>query len=169
MGVAQLDHERWMAQALAQARGAASLGEVPVGAVVVCDDELVSVGANACVSTHDPTAHAEIVALRAAGRQLGNYRLSECALYVTVEPCTMCAGAAVHARVGSLIYGATEPKSGALVSTARVLDNPALNHRIEVHGGVLAADCGTVLREFFAARRAAAAVDVDATVGAADV
>lgn len=142
-----------MAVALEQARLAGSIGEVPVGAAVVVAGELVAVGANACLATQDASAHAEIVALRAAGQRLGNYRLPGAALYVTVEPCTMCAGAAVHARVRALFYGANEPKSGAVISTARVLDNPALNHRIEVLGGVLADECGELLRGFFAQRR----------------
>ena len=149
------DCERWMRHALEQANLAGAAGEVPVGAVVVVGDEIVGRGFNACVSRCDPTAHAEIVALRQAASHLKNYRMPGASLYVTLEPCTMCAGAAVHARIQSLVYGAAEPKSGAVVSTATVMDNPALNHRVDVLGGVLAAECGQLLQAFFAARRGA--------------
>ena len=142
-----------MRQALAQAERAAELGEVPVGAVVVIDGEVVGRGCNRGVSSSDPTAHAEIVALRDAAAARGNYRLPGSTLYVTVEPCTMCAGALVHARVGCVVFGAPEPRSGALISTASVLDNAALNHRVEVVGGVLAEECAERLRRFFADRR----------------
>ena len=148
-----VDCERWMSQALEQARLAGEAGEVPVGAVVVLGDRIVGRGRNSCVTDHDPTAHAEINALREAARHVANYRLPEASLYVTLEPCTMCAGAAVHARIGQLVYGATEPKSGAIVSTAAVLENSALNHRVGVTGGVMAADAAQLLQDFFAGRR----------------
>ena len=146
-------HEGWMVHALRCAGQAADAGEVPVGAVVVVDGEIVGEGANACIVSKDPVAHAEIVALRDAAARLGNYRLPGASLYVTLEPCTMCAGAAVHARIDTLVYGAPEPKSGALVSTARVLDNAALNHRVQVVSGVLEAQCAQIMRDFFALRR----------------
>ena len=142
-----------MRQALAQAEEAALLGEVPVGAVVVIGAEVVGRGFNRPISSADPTAHAEIVALRDAALRLGNYRLPGSTLYVTVEPCTMCAGALVHARVASLVFGTLEARSGAVTSTATVLENPALNHRVEVVSGVLAAQCADQLQRFFAARR----------------
>tara|TARA_Y100001934_G_scaffold254467_1_gene320386 strand:- start:1104 stop:1610 length:507 start_codon:yes stop_codon:yes gene_type:complete len=156
VGVAVSDkavHEGWMVHALRCAGQAADAGEVPVGAVVVVDGEIVGEGANACIVSNDPVAHAEIVALRDAAARLGNYRLPGASLYVTLEPCTMCAGAAVHARIDTLVYGAPEPKSGALVSTARVLDNAALNHRVQVVSGVLEAQCAQIMRDFFALRR----------------
>ena len=142
-----------MRQALAQAEEAAQVGEVPVGAVVVIGAEIVGRGFNRPVSSSDPTAHAEIVALRDAAQRLGNYRLPGSTLYVTVEPCTMCAGALVHARVASLVFGAPELRSGAVRSTAKVLENSALNHRVEVVSGVLAAQCADQLQRFFEARR----------------
>ena len=142
-----------MRQALAQAEQAAQVGEVPVGAVVVIGAEIVGRGFNRPVSSADPTAHAEIVALRDAAQRLGNYRLPGSTLYVTIEPCTMCAGALVHARVASLVFGAPELRSGAVTSTARVLENSALNHRVEVVSGVLAAQCADQLQRFFAAKR----------------
>lgn len=149
----QARDERFMRAALAMAERGAGLGEVPVGAVVVFEDEIVGEGCNQPRSSGDPTAHAEMVALRTAAQRIGNYRLTDCTLYVTIEPCTMCAGALVHARVARLVYGASEPRSGAVVSTAQVLDNPALNHRVEVSGGVLAEAAATLLRTFFRARR----------------
>lgn len=147
------EHERWMRLALAEARQAALAGEVPVGAVVVIDGREAGRGHNRPVSAHDPTSHAEIEALRDAATQTGNYRLPGATLYVTVEPCTMCAGALVHARVDRLVFGAWEPKAGAVRSVARVLDGEHLNHRVEVVEGVLAEECGEVMREFFARRR----------------
>ena len=147
------DSADWMRRALALARASGERGEVPVGAVVVLDGRVVGEGSNGPVGGHDPTAHAEVLALRDAARRLGNYRLPGADLYVTVEPCTMCAGALVHARIRQLVYGATEPKAGAVTSTARVLDNPALNHRVAVTGGVLAAECAALMQEFFARRR----------------
>ncbi len=148
-----MSHVDWMRLALKEAARAAAVGEVPVGAVVVQDGVLLGSGFNCPISSGDPTAHAEIVALRAAAERAGNYRLPGAALYVTAEPCTMCAGALVHARIATLVYGALEPRSGAVVSTATVLDNPSLNHRVEVVGGVLAEESAEVLRAFFAARR----------------
>lgn len=143
-----------MRRALELAAQGAALGEVPVGAVVVLDGEIVGEGFNRPLSSFDPTAHAEIEALRAAATRLGNYRLTGSTLYVTIEPCTMCAGALVHARVARLVYGAAEPRAGAVVSSAQVLDNPALNHHIAVSMGVLADAAATLLRDFFRARRA---------------
>jgi tRNA(adenine34) deaminase len=145
-----------MQRALALARRAAEQGEVPVGAVVMLDGQLLGQGFNRPIRAHDPTAHAEIVALRSAAAQLGNYRLTGATLYVTIEPCMMCAGALVHARIARLVFGAREPRAGAVVSTGRLLDQPHLNHRVEVVEGVLADASATLLREFFAARRAPA-------------
>lgn len=144
-----------MGYALELAKCAASQGEVPVGAVVVdpVDNALLGRGRNRVIEDNDPTAHAEIVALRDAGTRRGNYRLPGATLYVTVEPCTMCAGALVHARIERLVFGAPEPKAGAVESRARVLDNPAHNHRVAVSGGVMAAECGALMRAFFEARR----------------
>ena len=142
-----------MREALRLAEEAKRQGEVPVGAVVVLDDEIIGRGCNRPIGASDPTAHAEIEALRDAARHTGNYRLPGTTLVVTVEPCTMCAGAAVHARIDTLVYGAPEPKSGALVSTARVLDNAALNHRVQLVSGVLEAQCAQIMRDFFALRR----------------
>lgn len=144
----------WMAEALACAREAESSGEVPVGAVLVdANGGLVARAANAPIATHDPTAHAEVLALRAAGRALGNYRLPGCVLYVTLEPCVMCVGALVHARIARIVYGAPDPKTGACGSVFDLAASAELNHRIAVTGGVRAAECGEVLRRFFAARR----------------
>ncbi len=148
-----MSHDCWMRHALAQAEEAAHLGEVPVGAVVVIDAEIVGRGFNRPIGSADPTAHAEIVALRDAAQRLGNYRLSGSTLYVTVEPCTMCAGALVHARVECVVFGAPELRSGAVISTAKVLENSALNHRVEVVSGVLGAECADQLRQFFVNRR----------------
>lgn len=142
-----------MRQALTLARRAAEAGEVPVGAVLVRGGAVIGQGWNRPIGSHDPTAHAEIVAIRDAARRMGNYRLPGSSLYVTVEPCTMCAGALVHARVATLVYGAPEPRAGAVVSTATVLANPALNHRVEVVSGVLAEECAALLKSFFSARR----------------
>ena len=148
--------ERWMRYALNRALQAGERGEVPVGAVVVLDDELVSEGFNEPIKTHDPTAHAEIVAIRRAAAQVGNYRLPAGAtLYVTIEPCQMCVGAMIHARVTRLVYGALEPKAGAIESAMRAHEHPALNHRLEVTGGVLEAECREVIQRFFAGRRGA--------------
>ena len=143
----------WMRQALAEAQRAGAEGEVPVGAVLVRDGEIVGRGRNRPIGSADPTAHAEIEALRAAAARVGNYRLPGAVLYTTIEPCLMCAGALVHARVARLVYGAAEPKAGAIASAAQVLDAPWINHRIEVVGGVLAEQCAALLVRFFAARR----------------
>ena len=146
-------HDRFMQRALALAAAAASAGEVPVGAVVVRDDTIIGEGWNQSIAACDPTAHAEVVALRAAGRAVGNYRLPGATVYVTLEPCLMCVGALVHARVETLVFGIPEPKAGAVESTMRATEHTALNHRLRVVSGVLAADCRAVLQEFFRERR----------------
>jgi len=145
--------ERYMQRALELAARAEAEGEVPVGAVLVADDRIVAGSWNRCIALNDPTAHAELSALRAAGQALGNYRLPGATLYVTLEPCAMCAGAMVHARIARLVYGAADPKTGAAGSVFDLLRAPQLNHRVEVTGGVLEAPCGAILREFFRARR----------------
>ena len=142
-----------MRAAIVQARLAAAAGEVPVGAIVVVDGRTVGEGFNRPIGSHDPTAHAEVVAIRAAAAALGNYRLSGATMYVTVEPCLMCVGAMVHARVATLVYGAREPKAGAVESTQRAHEHAALNHRIAVVGGVLEDECRQVLQEFFREKR----------------
>lgn len=143
----------WMRRALTLADRAEAAGEVPVGAVLVRDDELLAEGWNQPISAHDPTAHAEIVALRAAALKVGNYRLAQTTLYVTLEPCPMCAGALVHARIARVVYGAPDPRTGAAGSVFNLLESPLLNHRAQITGGVLAEDCGERLRGFFSARR----------------
>jgi len=143
----------WMQHAIALARCAEADGEVPVGAVVVRDDQVLGEGWNRPIIDHDPTAHAEIVALRAAARQVGNYRLSGATLYVTLEPCLMCTGAMVHARIERLVFGAYDPKRGAAGSQFNAFDMPGLNHRVLVEGGVLAEQCGALLQGFFRQRR----------------
>lgn len=143
-----------MRQALALAARAADSGEVPVGAIVVVDDAVVGEGWNQPIATSDPTAHAEIVAMRAASRQLRNYRLSGATLVVTVEPCLMCVGAMVHARIGTVVYGAPEPRSGALGSAIAAHETPGLNHRLMAVGGVLAEECRALMQAFFRDRRA---------------
>jgi len=142
-----------MRRALAEARDAADRGEVPVGAIVVGADRVIAGGGNRNIADCDPSAHAEIVALRAGALHLGNHRLLGATLYVTVEPCAMCAGAVIQARIARLVYGCDDPKGGAVHSCFAVLDHPALNHRVEVVSGVLAEDCAAVLQSFFAARR----------------
>lgn len=142
-----------MREALRLAALAAGQGEVPVGAVVVLDDVIVGRGCNRPITARDPTAHAEVVALRQAAAYLGNYRLTGAQLYVTVEPCTMCAGALVHARIAQLVFGAREPRAGAVVSTAQVLAAPGLNHRVEVVEGVLAEEAQRLMQDFFRQRR----------------
>lgn len=149
------DDRYWMQKALAQARAAQNAGEVPVGAVIVKDDQLLAQAWNRPISTNDPCAHAEILALRAAAARLGNYRLVDCTMYVTLEPCTMCAGAIIHARLKRLVYGASDPKTGAAGSVFPILGTDKLNHTVEVRGGVLADECGTLLSEFFKERRRA--------------
>lgn len=142
-----------MREALSLAALAATQGEVPVGAVVVKDGQIVGRGHNAPISSHDPTAHAEIRALRDAAKALGNYRLGECTLYATLEPCAMCAGAIMHARIARLVYGAADLKTGACGSVVDLFAETKLNHHTEVTGGVLAAEAGKLLSDFFAARR----------------
>ena len=142
-----------MRVALEQALEAGRHNEVPVGAVVVVDGQIVGTGFNQPISAHDPTAHAEIVAIRAAATRLGNYRLTRSTLYVTIEPCQMCVGAMVHARVARLCFGTVEPKAGAIVSAMRAHEHPALNHRMTVTGGVLEAECRDMIQEFFRERR----------------
>jgi tRNA(adenine34) deaminase len=143
----------YMHLAIAQAQSAALRGEVPIGALVVLDGRIIAAAGNRTISDCDPTAHAEIVALREAARKTGNYRLTGASIYVTVEPCAMCAGALVQARVARLIYGADEPKGGAVRTCIQVLDAPALNHRVEVVSGVLAKESLQLLQSFFSARR----------------
>ncbi|RFP19465.1 MULTISPECIES: tRNA adenosine(34) deaminase TadA [unclassified Duganella] len=149
--------EDFMRQALEQAQHAWDLGEVPVGAVVVKDGVVIARGYNQPIGRHDPTAHAEIVALRAAAEALGNYRLPGCELYVTLEPCVMCSGAMMHARLAKVVYGATDPKTGACGSVLNLFEQEQLNHHTAIAGGVMADECGAMLKSFFAARRAAAA------------
>ena len=148
------EHERHMRAALAQAEEAGRRGEVPVGAVVVASGEVIGAGHNQPIGAHDPTAHAEIVALRAAAAARANYRLTDATLYVTIEPCLMCVGAMIHARIGTLVYGAAEPKAGAIESTQRAHEHPALNHRLVVVSGVMARECGEIVARFFRERRA---------------
>jgi tRNA(adenine34) deaminase len=143
-----------MQEALRSAQRALEMGEVPVGAVVVHEGQIVGRGFNRTITDSDPAAHAEVVALREAGTALGNYRLNNCDLFVTIEPCAMCAGAIVHARIRRLIYGADDAKAGAVHSVIRVLNHPALNHKVEVRGGILAGKCAELLQEFFRFRRA---------------
>ncbi|MHA7879091.1 MAG: tRNA adenosine(34) deaminase TadA [Saccharospirillum sp.] len=145
--------ETWMHRALQQAQYAYDLGEVPVGAVLVQDGQVLASGYNQPITALDPSAHAEVVTLRQAARQLGNYRLVGSTLYVTVEPCTMCVGLMIHSRIERLVYGAPEPKSGAVTSHLQLLDNGPYNHRIAVTGGVLEADCAKLMSRFFSERR----------------
>lgn len=142
-----------MRYALDLAGRAGGQDEVPVGAVIIQDDKVIGEGWNRPISTNDPTAHAEVVAMRAAAQQLGNYRLSGSTLYVTLEPCLMCAGAMIHARIGRLVFGAYDPKGGAVNRTVHAFDTPGLNHRLDVCGGVLEQDCADQLLRFFRARR----------------
>jgi tRNA(adenine34) deaminase len=153
-------HENWdeqdiesMRAALAEARVAADAGEVPVGAVVVADGEIVAAGHNSTIADADPSGHAEIVALRAAAKRLGNHRLANATLYVTLEPCVMCVGAIAQARVGRVVFGAYDRKAGALGSVEDLSDSRALNHRFEINGGLLADECSALLQDFFASRR----------------
>jgi len=144
---------QFMLQALAEARAGAEAGEVPIGAVLAHDDKILARSSNRTIRDNDPTAHAEIIALREAARLLGNYRLAGTTLYVTIEPCSMCAGAIVQARVPRLVYGADDPKGGAVRSCFEILSHPRLNHQVEVTSGILDADCATILQTFFAKRR----------------
>lgn len=145
-----------MRAAMAEAEAAAAAGEVPVGAVILQAGQIIARGHNRVITDSDPTAHAEIVAIRAAGLATGNYRLEGCALYCTLEPCAMCAGAILHARLERLVYAAPDPKAGACGSVLSVMNHPQLNHRVEVSVGLLAQECGAMLTNFFRARRAAA-------------
>ena len=145
--------QRWMRHALELAQRAQALGEVPVGALIVKEGELLAEGWNQPVASHDPSAHAEMVAMRAAAQFEKNYRLTGLTLYVTLEPCVMCAGAIIHARIGRVVFGAADPKAGAVRSVYDVISNPRLNHKPAWTGGVLAAECGAILTEFFKARR----------------
>ena len=144
---------QFMREALAEARNAAESGEVPIGAILVHDGRILARSGNRTIRDNDPTAHAEIIVLREAARLLGNYRLADTTLYVTVEPCSMCAGAMIQARVPRLVYGADDPKGGAVRSCFEILSHPRLNHQVEVTSGVLAADSATILQTFFAERR----------------
>ncbi|MGB7540662.1 MAG: tRNA adenosine(34) deaminase TadA [Burkholderiales bacterium] len=153
--------ERFMREALALAREAAAAGEVPVGALVVKEGNVIGRGFNAPISSHDPTAHAEIRALRQAAAELGNYRLAGCSLYVTLEPCAMCSGAIMHARIDRVVFGASDPKTGACGSIVNLFAEPRLNHHTEVTGGVLAAETGRLLSDFFAARRPTGRLDAE--------
>jgi tRNA(adenine34) deaminase len=152
-GVTTGPDEVWMEEALRAAQRALEAGEVPVGAVVVCGGRILGRGWNRNITDSDPTAHAEIVALREAGANVGNHRLAECDLFATIEPCPMCAGAMVHARIKRLVYGADDPKAGAVHSVMQVLNHPQLNHKVEVRSGVLAGRCAELLQTFFKNRR----------------
>jgi tRNA(adenine34) deaminase len=143
----------FMGEALAEARAAADAGEVPIGAVAVYEGQIIARGQNRVLRDNDPTAHAEIVAMRAAAASLKNYRLTGCVLYVTLEPCAMCAGAMIHARLSRLVYAAADPKAGAAGSVVEVLNHPRLNHQMVVEPGVLGEEAGALLREFFRQRR----------------
>jgi tRNA(adenine34) deaminase len=150
-----------MRAALDQARLGLAAGEVPVGAVLVVGDAIVARAFNQPITANDPTAHAEVVVLREAARAIGNYRLTDATVYVTVEPCLMCVGALVHARVREVVYGAAEPKTGAIVSTLKALESPGLNHRFLVTPGVLEDECRSIIQEFFREKRRAGRVDLE--------
>ncbi len=143
----------FMTLALEEARRAATLGEVPVGAVVVIDGKIIALECNRQITLNDPSAHAEVLALRKAGQMLGNYRLPDCEMFVTLEPCTMCCGTLVHARLKRLVFATTEPKAGAVTSTNNTLDNPALNHHVDWQQGLMASESAQLLRDFFKSRR----------------
>lgn len=143
----------FMQRALQLAEAARAVNEVPVGAVLVVDNEIIAEGYNCPIATHDPSAHAEMVVMRRAAEKIKNYRLVNSTLYVTLEPCLMCAGAMVHARIGRLVYGASDPRAGVVQSQSQVLDHAFLNHRVDYTGGVLAEPCGAILSAFFKARR----------------
>lgn len=149
------DDEKWMLRALELARRAESLGEVPVGAIVVLDNECIAEGWNQPISGHDPSAHAEMIAIRTAGKKLKNYRLVNTTLYVTLEPCVMCAGAIIHARINRVVIGARDPKSGAAGSVFQLLQSEQLNHQCEITMGILQHDCAELLQDFFKQRRIA--------------
>jgi tRNA(adenine34) deaminase len=148
-----MSDDAFMERAIQLAEAGAAAGEVPVGAIVVRGDRIIGEAYNAPISTHDPTAHAEVRALRDAAQRLQNYRLSEASLYVTLEPCAMCAGAMMHARIARVVYGAADPKTGACGSVVNLFDEPLLNHHARVTAGVLSEQCGALLRNFFQARR----------------
>ena len=148
--------EQWMGEALALARFAGSEGEVPVGAIVVSEGRVIGKGSNAPIGLHDPSAHAEIQAMRQAALALGNYRLAGCSLFVTLEPCAMCAGAIMHARIARLVFGASDPKTGACGSVIDLFANERLNHHAQVEGGLMSAECAELLSGFFRERRQAA-------------
>jgi tRNA(adenine34) deaminase len=143
----------WMEEAIRLAVQAEASGEVPVGAIVVCDEKIIGRGFNRNITDNDPSAHAEMIALREAGHAIGNHRLEGCTLFATIEPCAMCAGAMVHARLRRLVYGASDPKAGAVQSVMQVVNHPKLNHRMEVTGGMMADTCGALLQKFFQSRR----------------
>ena len=147
------DDEQFMQYAIELARRAEAEGEVPVGAIIVKDSEIIAEGWNRPITNHDPTAHAEIQAIRVAAEKLGNYRLPDTTLYVTLEPCLMCIGAITHARIKRVVYGATDPRAGAVQSIYTISDDRKLNHHIDVEGGLLAEECGQLLRDFFRQRR----------------
>ena len=156
-----MSREVFMQAALGQARLAFAAGEVPIGAVLVVGDRIVAAGFNQPITANDPTAHAEVLVLREGARTLGNYRLTDAVVYVTVEPCLMCVGAMVHARVREVVYGAAEPKTGALVSTVKALESTGLNHRFAVTAGVLEDDCRAIIQQFFREKRRAGRVDLE--------
>ncbi len=153
MGVNVKSDEEWIDHALGLAAHAETIGEVPVGAVVVKDNEIIGEGWNQPITNHDPTAHAVIIALRAAAQTVGNYRLCNTTLYVTLEPCPMCAGAMIHARIKRLVYGASDPKTGAAGTVFNLLNHESLNHKVSCTGGVKAEECGQLLSKFFKKRR----------------
>ena len=155
-----MSDQTYLRMAIDQARQAEQAGEVPVGCVIVHDNRILAEGQNRVIRDSDPTAHAEIVALRQAGLNLRNYRLLGCDLYVTLEPCAMCAAAILHARVRRLVYAAADPKAGACGSALLVMNHPSLNHRVEVHAGLLAEECGAMLTNFFRSRRAPGAARI---------
>ncbi len=148
-------HEKWMRHALKLAQRSRDEGEVPVGAVLVKNNEIIAEGWNQPINTHDTTAHAEIIAIRNAGKALNNYRLPDTTLYVTLEPCTMCAGAIIHARIDTLIFGATDPKTGTAGSAAELFSADYHNHQVKIKGGILQQECGRILTDFFRERRKA--------------
>jgi len=148
-----MSDEQFMRRALQLAEQAATVGEVPVGALVVANGEVIGEGYNQPISSCDPTGHAEIIAMRNAATALGNYRLSGCDLYVTIEPCTMCVGAMIHGRIGRIVFGAAEPRAGALESQLKLMDSSHFNFSIEWQGGVLAQECGAIISDFFRAKR----------------
>lgn len=150
----QFSDQFWMAEALEYAKKAEQLNEIPVGAVLVKDNKIISAGFNRSITDNDPSAHAEMLAIREGGKVLDNYRLIDCTLYVTLEPCSMCAGLLVHSRIKRLVYGAADAKTGSAGSIMNLLQEPRLNHQVDVLGGVMAQQCGDVISQFFARRRA---------------